>query len=172
MRKYKESEGSLLTRARRGDAAGSQQRNKGIILLPAVQTADPSYQQLKVYFFGTPRFTELHISRNSPVAQLIAHILALADVDPQIKAWLTHDLPKAISDDYRNPDLFEMRLLEDEEDEESFAPLYETGPLDKERPIGAFLVEGVVFCRIREYEECIKMIDSGTLLLTYRRIEC
>eukprot|EP00826_Nyctotherus_ovalis_P022515 TRINITY_DN1743_c0_g3_i1.p1 TRINITY_DN1743_c0_g3~~TRINITY_DN1743_c0_g3_i1.p1 ORF type:complete len:210 (-),score=35.53 TRINITY_DN1743_c0_g3_i1:1009-1638(-) len=172
VRKYKKSKGSLLTRARRGDAAAGQQKNRGITLLPTVLATDPNYQQLRVYFFGTPHFTVLHISRSYHVAQLIAHVLALADVDPQIKTWLTQDLPKAISDDYKNPELFEMRLLEDEEDEESFVPLYETGPLDKERPIGAFLVEGVVFCRIREYEECIKVIDSGILLLIYRRVEC
>jgi len=52
---------------------------------------------------------------------------------------------------YKNPELHEVRLLDDEE--KICVSLYETGALDKERYIGAFLIDSVAFCRVKECED-------------------
>jgi hypothetical protein len=129
--------------------------------LPEVSKSDPSYQSLRIYFFGTPKFLTLGIAKHYQVSHLIVHVIALGDTNSQVKEWLTQGLPDSIKDNYRNPELYEMRLLEDEEDEEAYIPLYETGPLDKKGQIGAFFVSGVVFCRIKEYEQSIKELNNS-----------
>ena len=131
--------------------------------MPEVSKADPNYQSLKVYFFGTPKSITLGVSKNYQISHLIAHIIALADTNTQIKEWLTQGLPESIKDNYKNLELYEMRLLEDEEDEEAYVPLYETGPLNKKGHIGAFLMNAVALCRTQEYEESIKQVDKGNI---------
>lgn len=126
--------------------------SKRISLLPEISKTDPCYQPLKVYFFGTPQSITLALSKNYQVHQIITHVLALGDTDLRVKMLLTQGLAEQMRDSYRSPELYEMRLLEDEDDEEAYTPLYETGPLDKEGIIGAFLLEKAVLCRKKEYE--------------------
>lgn len=131
-------------------------------LLPQVAESDPNYLSLKTYFFGTSQYTILNISKSYKVEELIQHIIVLAEVDPQIKEYFVRGLPKQFQKNYQNPELYEMRLLEDEEDpDEPHIPLYETGPLDRERPIGVFLVKGVAFCRTKDYQEILGQSYNG-----------
>ncbi len=54
---------------------------------------------------------------------------------------------------YNDPSLYEMRLLDDESELNSdleHMPLYETGPLYNEKPIGSFFGMALAFCLRKE----------------------
>lgn len=143
------------------EASIANKRNrKKSCLLPRVSGVNPSHHRLKVYFFGTPQFTVLSISKDHKIGQLISHIVALSDVDPCIDKCFTQDLPSQIRRDCKNPELYEMRFLEDEEDpNEPYRPLYGTKALDMQCQVGEFLVNSLAFCRTKEYEAMITLIE-------------
>lgn len=144
----------------RENSVVNQKDCKRICLLPEISKGSPEYLLLKVYFFGTPQYTKLPISKAYTVENLIMHILALTDINPQIKGYFEQELPKEIRGNYKCPELYEMRLLEDEDDpDEAYIPFYTAGPLDRGKPIGAFLVTGVALCRSKDYEETIRQLN-------------
>jgi len=127
---------------------------KTIAFLPRITEGDPNYKRLKVYLFGTSHFTILSISKEHKIEQLISHVVNLADIDPQIRVCFD-DLPVQIRGSAKDPELYEMRLLEDEGDA-STSHLSHRTPLPKDSCIGEFLVNNVAFCRTKDFEEIIE----------------
>ena len=112
-----------------------------LALLPSVSERDPNFQRLKVYFFGTNKSMNLPISKAFKVEQIITHIIALTRLDHDLSQIFEENIPPELQDLYKNPKLYEMRLLEEEYDiEDGYKPLYETGAMANGKPIGGVVV--------------------------------
>jgi hypothetical protein len=127
---------------------------KTIAFLPRITEENPNYKRLKVYLFGTPHFTILSISKEHKIAQLISHVVNLADIDPQIGVYFD-DVPVQIRGSAKNPELYEMRLLENQGNTSTPHLPHHTA-LPKDSCIGEFLVSSVAFCRTKNFEEMIE----------------
>lgn len=154
---------SALTKMMTRNSITSQKRRKQIAFLPRVPETDPNYKKLKVYFFGTSQFTFLPISKTHKIDQLIIHIIGMAEVDPFIGMCFEEGVPSQLRTNSKEPELYEMRLLADEEDPvTAHIPLYQSNPLNRESRIGAFLVNSLAFCRTKEYEETLHNARTST----------
>jgi hypothetical protein len=102
------------------------------------------------------------VSKAHKVEQLIMHIVGLAEVDPFIGMCFEKGVPSQLRGDSKEPDLYEMRMLADEEDTNTpYIPLYETNPIDRENRVGSLLVNSLAFCRTKEYEETIAYANTS-----------
>lgn len=144
--------------------AAPQKRRK-TAFLPRVAEGHPSFLRLRVYFFGTPQFTFLSVSKQHKVEQLIAHVVSLADVDPNVGECFDFGLPKQVKEGSKDSELYELRFV-DEGSDKPHAPLYRGDPLNRESPIGNFSINNVVFCKTKDYEELIQFAKESTSLLS------
>lgn len=141
----------------------NSQRRQQVAFLPRVSEADPNHKRLKLYFFGSPQFTFLSVSKTHRVEQLISHVVGLAEVDPHIGKCFSQGVPTQVQANFKEPELYEIRFVEDEDDSAtSHVPLYVAEPLDRESCVGGFLVNSLAFCRTREYEEIIDYARLST----------
>jgi len=149
----------------------NQRYHKKATFLPRVSETDPNYKKLKVYMFGNAQFTFLSISKMHKVEQLIMHIVALAEVDPFIGMCFDQGVPDQLRKDSKEPDLYEMRMLADEEDTNApYIPFYESNSLNRESRIGSLLVNSLAFCRKKEYEETIEYANTSMIYTLISRI--
>lgn len=156
------NERSMLTKLMKKQQLINEHNSKNVALLPYISQNNPSYQRLKVYFFETPQFTILSISREHRISELISHIIALSDVDPQVGTYFNESLPKKIKGNYKDPELYEMRLLEDEDDPKSgHIPCIEGEKMNITKNIGSFLVSAAAFCRTKEYKQLLSKYSKG-----------
>lgn len=147
---------SALTKMMTHNSFINQKRRKQIVFLPRVPETDPNYKKLKVYFFGTAQFTFLPVSKTHKIGQLIMHIIGMGEVDPFIGMCFEEGVHTQLRANSKEPELYEMRLLADEEDPVTgHIPLYQSNALNRENRIGAFLVNSLAFCRTKEYEETV-----------------
>jgi hypothetical protein len=116
---------------------------KTISFLPRITEGDPNYKRLKVYLFGSSHFTLLSISKEHKIEQLIVHVIRLADIDPQIGTCF-NDFPVQIRGNVKDPELYEMRLLEDEDTS----------------------INSVNFCRTKDFEEIIEYTKTSITLFS------
>lgn len=143
----------------------TQQRKRRSAFLPRTIEADPNYRKLKIYLFGTSQFTFLSISKENTIEQLIAHVASLADVDPQIGKCFDYDLPTSIKGNSREPELYEMRLLEDLEISAAPRPIYEHEALSRESRVADWHANSLAFCRTEDFEESIRYVKDSTCFL-------
>lgn len=158
----KANRASLLTRVMNQSKQIKERKYRQARLLPHVSENNPDYQKLRVYFFGTPNSTVLSISRRYGVEDLINHIIALSSVDPQVRKYFMQDLPQRILGNYRDSELYEMRVLINEDDPTTpYIPCFKSRPLIKANAIGSYLVSGVSFCRTKEFQEILEKHLKG-----------
>eukprot|EP00826_Nyctotherus_ovalis_P042397 TRINITY_DN4355_c0_g1_i10.p1 TRINITY_DN4355_c0_g1~~TRINITY_DN4355_c0_g1_i10.p1 ORF type:complete len:325 (-),score=30.65 TRINITY_DN4355_c0_g1_i10:1041-2015(-) len=141
------------------------QKRRKTTFLPRIAEGDPNFLRLKVYFFGTPQFTFLSVSKEHKVEQLLAHVVSLADVDPNVGECFNNGLPKQVKEGSKDPELYELRFI-DENGSKPYVPLYRGDPLNKESPIGDFSINSVVFCKTKEYEDLIYFAKASTSSLS------
>ena len=72
---------------------------------------DPNSIKTKIYFFSTSKFFEIHISKKDSVFDVIRHIITLYQKEPKLSMEMPLKLPK-------NPEAYELRLIEDEDEDE------------------------------------------------------
>jgi hypothetical protein len=113
-------------------------------LLPEPPESDPNRQKLTVYLFGTPSKLEIVISKQHRIQDVIKHIMTVYIMAPTFA-----QVPLEFPD---NTDAYELRLLEDDE-EEYYTPLYEIAALDRKKKIGEFAVDAIAFCLVKTYKE-------------------
>lgn len=141
-----------------------------IRLLPEIDENSPNYRNLKVYFFGTSENILIPMSKDNKVDEIICHIIAISDNNPNMKRLFVCDLPVLILGNYKNPYLYELRFLENEENlDEGYVPLYDTDPLDRDRPIGEFILSAVAFCRTKEYDLALNQASQSIWIIINTR---
>ncbi len=151
---------SVLTKLMRKSAAAHKAPE--IALLPVPSAKDPNRQNLRVYLFGTRESVDLVVSKKNKVDEIIRHVIALTMSHAPLHKLFIKDLPEMARADYQNPALYELRLLEEEDDpEEFYLPFYDAGPLDGNKPIGDFSVTGVALCRVKGYRAVLKEITES-----------
>ena len=109
-------------------------------LLPQPNESDSNSVKIRVYFFNTPKFIDIHVSKSNIVVDVIQHIITLykRDKTTQGKSLRYPD----------NPEAYELRLIDD--DESLYAPFYEIAPLSANEYIGEF--ESLAFMEIKNYK--------------------
>jgi hypothetical protein len=93
----------------------------------------------KIFFFSTPLFIEIHISRKHIVNDVIRHIMTLYKRDQRLSKnslrYPTH------------PDAYELRLIDDDDD--YYKPLFDIAALDKNDEFGEF--ESLAFIEVKGF---------------------
>jgi hypothetical protein len=93
----------------------------------------------KIYFFSTPLFIEIHISKKHMVNDVIRHIMTLYKKDARLSKnslrYPTHS------------DAYELRLIDDDDD--YFKPLFDIAALDKNDEFGEF--ESLAFIEVKGF---------------------
>jgi hypothetical protein len=102
----RESKPSLLA-----DFIGKSKKNDQGFMLNTPNEKDPNSIKTKIYFFSTPRNFEIHISKKDSVFDVIRHIITLYLKDSALSTEMPLKFPK-------NPDAYELRLIEDEDEDE------------------------------------------------------
>ena len=73
-----------------------------------------------------------------------------------------NDIPQRIVRNYRDSELYEMRVLINEDDPTTpYIPCYKSRPLIKANDIGSYLVSGISFCRTKEFQEILEKHLKG-----------
>lgn len=141
-------------------------KSKRLKLLPYISEFDANFLSLKVYFFGTNQFTIMSISKEYTINQLILHVIALSDVDPQVYQYFIQGFSARILGNYKNPELYEMRLLKDEnQSKEYYVPMYEEKSILKELSIGTFNTNAVAFCRNKKYNDILNKSNKSNYFI-------
>lgn len=153
---------SPLTKLMAKTSATTPQYKRRSAFLPRTTEADPNYKKLKIYLFGTSQFTFLSISKENNIEQLIRHVVSLADVDPQIGKCFDYGLPATIKGSSREPELYEMRLLEDLESSAVPTPIYEHEALNRDSRVADWHANSLAFCKTRDFEKLIHDSKAGT----------
>ncbi len=109
-------------------------------MLPVLDEKDPLYLKTKIYFFGTADNIEIYISKKNNVEDVIKHIITLYMKNPSLSKKAPLKYPKS-------PGQYELRLIDDEDDENSFQPYYDIGALETQDEIGEF--ESLAFIEVK-----------------------
>eukprot|EP00826_Nyctotherus_ovalis_P050904 TRINITY_DN6306_c0_g1_i1.p1 TRINITY_DN6306_c0_g1~~TRINITY_DN6306_c0_g1_i1.p1 ORF type:complete len:181 (+),score=37.70 TRINITY_DN6306_c0_g1_i1:24-545(+) len=112
-----------------------------------------------------PRSTHCISSAASDVYKRQGHVVGLAEVDPHVGKCFGQGVPLQVQENFKEPELYEIRFVEDEEDSVTpHVPFYGAEALDRESCVGCFLVNSLAFCRTKEYEE---IIDYARLSISF-----
>ncbi len=103
---------------------------------------------MRVFILESPKYIDICIPRCSTVEEVIRHLLStIKNSDMFRREFLAGTSgvrdPKILC----SPDIYELRLLDDEED--YLAPSLDMPPLGRFKPIGDFGLEAVALCRIK-----------------------
>ncbi len=86
------------------------------------------------------------------VEDVIKHIIALCTHPPVRKSFVPEALGGQPIEKFKSSTLYELRLLEEDDDEGFYyAPLYDIGPLDRQKFIGEIATDGVAMCRVKDF---------------------
>jgi len=152
---------SLLTKALQKSNHSHKYSNE-ISLLPTAAENEPEKQKLRIFLFGTTEYVDLFIAKKHTVEEIINHVICLSNSNVTVRKLFLEGLLEPIQPHYKNPTLYEIKLLEDEEDpEEYYIPLYDAGALDNKKPIGEFSVSAVAFCRIKHFQHVLKDLNKS-----------
>ena len=77
---------------------------------------------------GTPEFLDIHVSKLNSVSEVIKHIMTL-----YARSFPNKPLRYA-----NDAEAYELRLLDDEEEDDFYKPFYEVSALENNQPIGDF----------------------------------
>lgn len=97
--------------------------------MPPPSNSDPNSIKTKIYFFSTPKFIEIHISKKNNVNDVIKHVLTLYQKDRELAQNQPLQFPT-------NPEAYELRLIDDDDD--YYIPYYDIPPLERTDEFGEF----------------------------------
>lgn len=115
--------------------------------MPEPPIGDRTRFKLRVYLFATSQYLDIIVSRLHTVEEVIRHVIStcLGNRELRIKFFD----PFGSGSTYRailNQELYEMRLLDDDEDE-GYLPLYDIAALSNGKCIGEFGADSLALCR-------------------------
>lgn len=127
----------------------SKKFDYGFMLHPPADK-DPNSIKTKIYFFSTPKFLEIHVSRKNIVSDVIRHILTMY----QRNDSLSKGTPLKYPNSYEQ---YELRLIDDDdydsddskgENNNYYKPSYEYGALEYNDDFGEF--ESLAFVQVKD----------------------
>jgi len=118
---------------------GKKNQDQGF-MLNVPNEKDPDYLSMKIYFFGTPENFEINISKKNKVIDVIRHIMTLYQKNDRLSVKCPLKFPN-------NPEAYELRLVDDEDEDEQFKPYYDIGSLEDQDEIGEF--DSLVFVEVK-----------------------
>lgn len=121
--------------------------NDFIIAPPA--DSDPSSVKTRIYFFSTPKFIEIQISKKNKVEDVIKHIITLYKRNSDLSTSRPLKFPD-------HPDAYELRLIDD--DEAPYAPFFEIQALEMREAIGEF--DGLAFIEKRGFKKPSEKVEE------------
>eukprot|EP00826_Nyctotherus_ovalis_P003467 TRINITY_DN10706_c0_g3_i2.p3 TRINITY_DN10706_c0_g3~~TRINITY_DN10706_c0_g3_i2.p3 ORF type:complete len:142 (-),score=36.56 TRINITY_DN10706_c0_g3_i2:1001-1426(-) len=98
-------------------------------------------RKLRVYFFGTPSFLDIYTSETSSFEEILKQI---------IQEYTHSELSQQIALELDSPEKYELRLLEDDEDE-YYLPLYDFPELDQTKTLNDINITAIAFCKSKKY---------------------
>jgi hypothetical protein len=102
----------------------------------------PGAKKLRVYFFSTPKFLDIYTSQTKSFEEITKQIM---------QEYTASELAKEMPLDFpNNHETYELRLLEDDEDE-YYLPLYDIPELDKTKTLNDITVTSISFCKVKKY---------------------
>ena len=122
--------------------------------MPEPSQGDKCRLEQRVYLLGTRKYVNICVSKQNTVEEIIKHIITVCVNNPALRK----DFFSAGRDEggvvhnqkiLTNPDAYELRLLDDDEDE-YYVPLYEISSLDRLKRIGDFEADAIAFCRVQD----------------------
>ncbi len=108
---------------------------------------DWSRFSLKIYLFGTRKYLDLVISKQHTVEEVIKHVISVCMTTAELKRQFFDSA--FTSRAYLNSELYELRLLDDDDEDEYYLPLYDIAPLHRSKCIGDFGADALALCRAR-----------------------
>ena len=89
----------------------------------------------------TPEAMSVTLSRLNTVEEIILHVFNKLVKDPNYRSKLPIKFPDT-------PEAYELRVVDDDEE---YLPLYEISELERDKEIGEFGLDSVVFCQNKSY---------------------
>ncbi len=120
----------------------------------------------------TENYIDINISKTHRVDEIIKHVITVSAKDTKLNELFKRGLTEeTLAKKFKDPSLYELRLLEEDDERGYCFPLYEIAALDRYRPIGDFATDEVGFCRIKEFAQTLSGLSQSTTAVSPTVVE-
>ena len=117
--------------------------------------------------FATPACVDIHISKAHKVGEIIRHIITMCTMNQKLNETFLREASNGTGTtaidhprQFKDPSLYELRLLDEDDDDEYYLPLYEIAPLERCKQIGEFGTDSVAFCKVKEFAKTLRKLSA------------